>query len=161
MEALSIDPAAIGPRRGALNNRRSSTLANLLAPVDVARRQCPPRQSRCAVRHDDRLLRQITSIGLFLSYGDLFGAAGLGFVWGWLLVQLTVASRPSVQRLILPLFATTALLGTVLVLLDVRAMAACAAATGVAAVLHAALNARLRAQSGSLESFEVNGGEPR
>jgi hypothetical protein len=87
------------------------------------------------------------------------GSAGLGFVWGWLLVQLTVASRPSVERWIVPLVATVALLTAVLVLLDVRAMVTTAAATGTSAVLHAALIARLRLQSGNLEPVQIAGGE--
>jgi hypothetical protein len=87
------------------------------------------------------------------------GSAGLGFVWGWLLVQLTVASRPSVERWIVPLVATVALLTAVLVLLDVRAMVTTAAATGASAVLHAGLIARLRLQSGNLEPVQIAGGE--
>jgi hypothetical protein len=89
------------------------------------------------------------------------GSAGLGFVWGWLLVQLTVASRPSVQRWLVPLVATVALLGSVLVLLDIRAMVTTVAAIGASAVLHAALIARLRMHSGSLEPFQIAGGGPR
>lgn len=89
------------------------------------------------------------------------GSAGLGFVWGWLLVQLTATSRPSVQRWIVPFFATVALLGAALVLLDVRAMVTSAVATGVSAVLHVALIGRLRRQSGSDEAFQIAGGGPR
>ena len=89
------------------------------------------------------------------------GSAGLGFVWGWLLVQLSVASRPSVERWIVPLVATVALLAAVLVLLDVRAVVTTAAATGASAALHAALIARLRLQSGNLEPFQIAGGGPR
>ena len=89
------------------------------------------------------------------------GSAGLGFVWGWLLVQLTATSRPSVQRWIVPFVATIALLGAALVLLDVRAMVIGAVATGVSAVLHLALIARLRLPSGSHESFQIAGGGPR
>ena len=86
------------------------------------------------------------------------GSAGFGFVWGWLFVQLTATSRPSVQRWTVPLVAIVALLGAALVLLDVRAMVVGAIATGVSAVLHLALIARLRLQSGSHESFQIAGG---
>jgi hypothetical protein len=89
------------------------------------------------------------------------GSAGLGFVWGWLLVQLTATSRPSVQRWIVPFVATGALLGAALVLLDVRAMVTSAVATGVSAVLHVALIGRLRLQSGSHESGQIAGGGAR
>ena len=89
------------------------------------------------------------------------GSAGLGFVWGWLLVQLTATSQPSVQRWFVPLVATVALLGAALVLLDVRAMVTTAVATGVAAVLHVSLISRLRLQSGSQESFQITSGGPR
>jgi hypothetical protein len=89
------------------------------------------------------------------------GSAGLGFVWGWLLVQLTATSQPSVQRWIVPLVATVALLGAELVLLDVRAAVTSAVATGVSAVLHVALIGRLRLQSGDHESFQIAGGGPR
>ena len=89
------------------------------------------------------------------------GSAGLGFVWGWLLVQLTAMAQPSVQRWTVPLVATVALLGAALVLLDVRAMVTSAVATAVAALLHAALMSRLRPQSGSHHAFQIAGGGPR
>ena len=92
---------------------------------------------------------------------ELTGSAGLGAVWGSLVVQLTAAARPSVQRLVVPLVATGALLGTMLVLVGIRAVVVCAAATGAGAVLHAALYARLRLQAGSRESYEITGGGPR
>jgi hypothetical protein len=86
------------------------------------------------------------------------GSAGIAFVWGWLLVQLTATPQSSVQRWIVPLLATVALLGAALVLLDVRATVTGAVATGVSAVLHVALIGRLRLQSGSHESFQIAGG---
>ena len=86
------------------------------------------------------------------------GSAGLGFVWGWLLVQLTATSRPSVRRWIVPLIATVALLGVELALLDVRSAATSAVAIGVSVVLHAGLVARLQLQSGSHESIQFTGG---
>jgi len=89
------------------------------------------------------------------------GSAGIAFVWGWLLVQLTATPQSSVQRWIVPLLATVALLGAALVLLDVRATVTGAVATGVSAVLHVALIGRLRLQSGSHESFQIAGGGPR
>ena len=89
------------------------------------------------------------------------GSAGLGFVWGWLLLQLTAASQPSVQRWVGPVVATVAVLGAMLVLLNVRAMVTSAVAAGASMVLHAGLIARLRLQSGSHEPFQVIGGEPR
>jgi hypothetical protein len=89
------------------------------------------------------------------------GSAGLGFVWGWLLVQLTATSQPSVRRWIVPLVATVALLGAALVLLDVRAMVTSAVATGVSAVVHVALIGRLRLQAGSHESGQIAGGGAR
>ena len=89
------------------------------------------------------------------------GSAGLGFVWGWLLVQLAAMSRPSVQRWTVPLVGTVVLLGAVLVLLDVRAMVTCAVATAVSAVLHVALIGSLRLQSESHESLQIAGGGPR
>jgi hypothetical protein len=89
------------------------------------------------------------------------GSAGLGFVWGWLLVQLTQASQPSVQLWVGPVVATAALLGAVLVLLNVQAMVTSAIAAGVSVVLHAGLIAGLRLHSRSHESFQVTGGEPR
>ena len=89
------------------------------------------------------------------------GSAGVGFVWGWLLVQLTVWSQPSVQRWIVPLVGTVALLGAVVILLNVRAMVICVVAMGVSAALHAAFIARLRLESGSHESIQFIGGEPR
>ncbi len=84
---------------------------------------------------------------------NLVGSAGLGLVWGWLLVQLTATSQPTVQRWTIPLVATVAVLGAALVLLDVRAMVISAVATGVSAVLHVALIARLRLQSVRHESL--------
>ena len=89
------------------------------------------------------------------------GSAGLGFVWGWLLMQLTVASQPSVQRWIVPLIATVALLGAVLVLLDIRSVVISAVAIAASALFHAALTARLRLQFGSLDSFPFIEGGPR
>ena len=89
------------------------------------------------------------------------GSAGLGFVWGWLFIQLTATSRPSVQRWTVPLVGTVVLLGAVLVLLDVRAMVTGAVATGVSAVLHVALIGSLRPQSESHESLQIAGGGPR
>ena len=89
------------------------------------------------------------------------GSAGLGFVWGWLLVQLAAMSRPSVQRWTVPLVGTVVLLGAVLVLLDVRAMVTGAVATAVSAVLHVALIGSLRLQSESHESLQIAGGGPR
>jgi hypothetical protein len=89
------------------------------------------------------------------------GSAGFGFVWGWLLVQLTAMSQPSVQRWIVPLVATVALLGAALILLDLRAMATSAVAAGVSAVLHVALIARLRLQFGSDDALYVARGGPR
>ena len=89
------------------------------------------------------------------------GSAGLGFVWGWLLVQLTPTSRPSIQRWLVSLVATGALLGAAFLLLDVRAMVTSAVATGIAAVLHVAIIGSLRLHSGSHESFQIAGGGPR
>jgi len=89
------------------------------------------------------------------------GSAGFGFVWGWLLVQLTATSRPSVQRWIVSLVATVALLSGALVLVDIRAMVISAVATGVSAVLHVALIGRLRPQSGSHEPVQIAGGGGR
>ena len=93
--------------------------------------------------------------------GEQAGPAGIGFVWGWLLVQLTRASQPSVQRWVIPLVATVALLAAVLVLLDSLAMVTSAVAIGTSAVLHAALIARLRLQSGSDDSVQFIRGGPR
>ena len=93
--------------------------------------------------------------------GEQAGSAGLGFVWGWLLVQLTVASQPSVQRWMVPLVATVALLGTMLVLLNTLAMVISGVAIGASVALHAALIARLRLQSGNDESFQFIRGGPR
>jgi hypothetical protein len=91
--------------------------------------------------------------------GEQAGSAGLGFVWGWLLVQLTRASQPSVQRWVVPLVATVTLLAAALVLLDSLAMVTTAVAIGASAALHAALIARLRLQSGSDESGQfIRGG---
>jgi hypothetical protein len=104
---------------------------------------------------------RFSSVGMLLLCGELAGSAGLGFVWGWLLVQLTAAARPAAQRWIVPLVATVALLGAMLVLLDVRAMVTGAVAAGTSAVLHAALIARLRLRSGNHESFQFSGGGPR
>ena len=89
------------------------------------------------------------------------GSAGLGFVWGWLLVQLTATARPSVQRWIVPFVATGALLGAALVFLDVPAMVTSAVATAISAVLHVALIARLRLKSESHELLQIAGGGPR
>src|SRR5918994_625303 len=86
------------------------------------------------------------NLSILLS-GEQAGSAGLGFVWGWLLVQLTVAAQPSVQRWIVPLVATVALLGSVLVLVDIVGLMTSAAAVGASALLHAALVARLKLQS--------------
>ena len=104
---------------------------------------------------------RFAGIGMLPLCVELAGSAGLGFVWGWLLVQLTAAAHQSVQRWIVPLVATVALLGAMLVLLDLRAMVTSAVATGSSAVLHAALIARLRLQSGTHESFQFSGGGPR
>lgn len=89
------------------------------------------------------------------------GSAGLGLVWGWLLVQLTAMSQPSVRRWAVPLVATVALLGAVLVLLDFRAMVTSAVAAALAAILHVALIGRLQQESASHESSQIAGGEPR
>ena len=161
MDIPSTDPATIWPSWSSLKNRRSSTLANLLASVDIALRTLTTHRCRCAARLDGRSLRQVATLGLVLSYGELSGSTGLGFVWGWLLVQLTVASQPSVQRWIVPLVGTVALLGAVVILLNVRAMVICVVAMGVSAALHAAFIARLRLESGSHESIQFIGGEPR
>jgi hypothetical protein len=161
MDIPSTDPATIWPSWSSLKNRRSSTLANLLASVDIALRTLTTHRCRCAARLDGGRLRQVATLGLVLSYGELSGSTGLGFVWGWLLVQLTVASQPSVQRWIVPLVGTVALLGAVVILLNVRAMVICVVAMGVSAALHAALIARLRLESGSHESIQFIGGEPR
>jgi hypothetical protein len=161
MDIPSTDPATIWPSWSSLKNRRSSTLANLLASVDIALRTLTTHRCRCAARLDGGRLRQVATLGLVLSYGELSGSTGLGFVWGWLLVQLTVASQPSVQRWIVPLVGTVALLGAVVILLNVRAMVICVVAMGVSAALHAALIARLRLESGSHESIQFLGGEPR
>jgi len=93
--------------------------------------------------------------------GEQAGSAGIGFVWGWLLVQLTVASQPSVQRWVVPFVATVALLAAVLVLLDSLAMVTSAVAIGASTALHVALIARLRLQSGSDESVHFIRGGPR
>jgi hypothetical protein len=171
MDIPSTDPATIWPSWSSLKNRRSSTLANLLASVDIALRTLTTHRCRCAARLDGGRLRQVATLGLVLSYGELSGSTGLGFVWGWLLVQLTVASQPSVQltvasqpsvqRWIVPLVGTVALLGAVVILLNVRAMVICVVAMGVSAALHAAFIARLRLESGSHESIQFIGGEPR
>ena len=161
MDIPSTDPATIWPSWSSLKNRRSSTLANLLASVDIALRTLTTHRCRCAARLDGGCLRQVATLGLVLSYGELSGSTGLGFVWGWLLVQLTVASQPSVQRWIVPLVGTVALLGAVVILLNVRAMVICVVAMGVSAALHAAFIARLRLESGSHESIQFIGGEPR
>jgi len=161
MDIPSTDPATIWPSWSSLKNRRSSTLANLLASVDIALRTLTTHRCRCAARLDGGRLRQVATLGLVLSYGELSGSTGLGFVWGWLLVQLTVASQPSVQRWIVPLVGTVALLGAVVILLNARAMVICVVAMGVSAALHAALIARLRLESGSHESIQFIGGEPR
>jgi hypothetical protein len=161
MDIPSTDPATIWPSWSSLKNRRSSTLANLLASVDIALRTLTTHRCRCAARLDGGRLRQVATLGLVLSYGELSGPTGLGFVWGWLLVQLTVASQPSVQRWIVPLVGTIALLGAVVILLNVRAMVICVVAMGVSAALHAAFIARLRLESGSHESIQFIGGEPR
>ena len=113
------------------------------------------------VPNDGRGLQRLGTIGMIPLWGELAGSAGLGAVWGWLLVQLTAASRPSLPRLIVPLIATGALLGTVLVLTGISGVVVCGAAIGAAAVLHAALYARLRLQAGSLEPFEITEGGPR
>jgi len=89
------------------------------------------------------------------------GSAGLGLVWGWLLVQLTSMSQPSVRRWAVPLVATVALLGAVFVLLDFRAMVTSAVATALAALLHVALIGRLQQESASHEPSQIAGGEPR
>jgi len=161
MDIPSTDPATIWPSWSSLKNRRSSTLANLLASVDIALRTLTTHRHRCAARLDGGRLRQVVTLGLVLSYGELSGSTGLGFVWGWLLVQLTVWSQPSVQRWIVPLVGTVALLGAVVILLNVRAMVIWVVAMGVSAALHAALIARLRLESGSHESIQFIGGEPR
>ncbi len=161
MDIPSTDPATIWPSWSSLKNRRSSTLANLLASVDIALRTLTTHRCRRAARLDGGRLRQVATLGLVLSYGELSGSTGLGFVWGWLLVQLTVASQPSVQRWIVPLVGTVALLGAVVILLNVRAMVICVVAMGVSAALHAAFIARLRLESGSHESIQFIGGEPR
>jgi hypothetical protein len=161
MDIPSTDPATIWPSWSSLKNRRSSTLANLLASVDIALRTLTTHRCRCAARLDGGRLRQVATLGLVLSYGELSGSTGLGFVWGWLLVQLTVASQPSVQRWIVPLVGTVALLGAVVILLNVRAMVICVVAMGVSAALHATFIARLRLESGSHESIQFIGGEPR
>jgi hypothetical protein len=161
MDIPSTDLATIWPSWSSLKNRRSSTLANLLASVDIALRTLTTHRCRCAARLDGGRLRQVATLGLVLSYGELSGSTGLGFIWGWLLVQLTVASQPSVQRWIVPLVGTVALLGAVVILLNVRAMVICVVAMGVSAALHAALIARLRLESGSHESIQFIGGEPR
>ena len=161
MDIPSTDLATIWPSWSSLKNRRSSTLANLLASVDIALRTLTTHRCRCAARLDGGRLRQVATLGLVLSYGELSGSTGLGFVWGWLLVQLTVASQPSVQRWIVPLVGTVALLGAVVILLNVRAMVICVVAMGVSSALHAAFIARLRLESGSHESIQFIGGEPR
>jgi len=91
--------------------------------------------------------------------GEQAGSAGLGFVWGWLLIQLTVPSRPSVQRWVVPLVATAALMGAVFVLLDTQAMVISAISMGASAVLHVGLITRLRLQSSSNESSQFIEGE--
>lgn len=88
-----------------------------------------------------------------------FGAAGIGLVWGWLLVQVMSSTWPSPWIMAGMGMATTVLLLTMFVALHGQAVVIGAAAMLFAALGHTVLSASLHRKSQELRASRFAEGD--